>query len=120
MKEGLEISTVDYFQGGEKDYIYASIVRCNNRGTIQFAESKSRLTVMLSRARKGLMIVGSTMTLEEGSQDNPWKDVIEILRNSNRVYHSNPQLDCLAIGKYYAWKKMQDLRNRQEVRVYNL
>lgn len=87
---GLEISTVDYFQGGEKDYIFASIVRCNNNGAIQFAESKSRLTVMLSRARKGLMIVGSTMTLQEGSRDNPWKEVIDILDQSGRLYHANP------------------------------
>jgi superfamily I DNA and/or RNA helicase len=120
VKIGLEISTVDYFQGAEKDYVFASIVRCNDRGAIQFAESKSRLTVMLSRARKGLMIVGSTMTLQEGSRDNPWKDVIDILEQSHRVYHANPELDNLAISKYAAWKRMQDLKNRPRVSAYSL
>lgn len=34
---GLVVSTVDGYQGGEKDYLFASIVRCNDRGLVDSA-----------------------------------------------------------------------------------
>ena len=96
----MDISTVDYFQGGEKDYIFASIVRCNNYGAIKFAENKSRITVLLSRAKKGLVIVGSLLTLTKGSNDNPWKDVVHYLRHKHAIYYSNYEQDQRVMDRY--------------------
>lgn len=74
---GLIVSTVDGYQGGQKDYLFASIVRSNEDGIVDSAENKGRLTVLLSRARKGLVIIGNADTLSKGSYDNPWRKVVD-------------------------------------------
>ncbi|KAF9480305.1 P-loop containing nucleoside triphosphate hydrolase protein [Pholiota conissans] len=62
----IEIKTVDGFEGREKEVIVFSTVRNNQSGHIGFLADKKRLNVGLTRAKRGLFVVGSLATLREG------------------------------------------------------
>ncbi len=61
--EGIEIKTVDGFQGREKEVIVISFVRANDRGEIGFLNDLRRLNVAITRPRKKLIMVGNERTL---------------------------------------------------------
>ena len=61
--QDLKIDTVDGFQGMEMDYIIISTVRSNEDGLLGFLRSEKRLNVSLTRARKGLIIIGDAKCL---------------------------------------------------------
>ncbi|MCU0431345.1 MAG: AAA domain-containing protein [Cytophagaceae bacterium] len=59
----MQISSVDGFQGQERDILYLSMVRCNERGEIGFLSDTRRMNVALTRARKKLVVIGDSATL---------------------------------------------------------
>lgn len=59
----IDIDSIDGFQGQEKDIIYLSLVRSNEKGIIGFLKDERRLNVGLTRAKKKLIIVGDSATL---------------------------------------------------------
>ncbi len=58
-----DINTIDAFQGQERDVIYISLVRSNDKGEIGFLKDYRRMNVAMTRARKKLIIVGDSATL---------------------------------------------------------
>lgn len=62
-EHGLEIDTVDGFQGREKEAVLISLVRSNDKGEIGFLSDKRRMNVAITRARRKLVVVGDTATL---------------------------------------------------------
>lgn len=56
--EGFEVSTVDAFQGREKDVIIFSAVATSQR-SVTFVEDERRLNVAFSRARKKLIVLAN-------------------------------------------------------------
>jgi superfamily I DNA and/or RNA helicase len=61
--DGLEIDTVDAFQGREKEAIVVSLVRSNNDSELGFLADVRRLNVALTRARRRLVVIGDSATL---------------------------------------------------------
>ena len=60
---GLEIDTVDGFQGREKEVIIVTMVRSNDRREIGFLADTRRTNVALTRARRKLFVIGDSATL---------------------------------------------------------
>ncbi|KAL6763961.1 P-loop containing nucleoside triphosphate hydrolase protein [Haematococcus lacustris] len=60
---GLEVSSVDGFQGREKEAIVISTVRSNAKGEIGFLADKRRMNVAVTRARRHCALVCDSETL---------------------------------------------------------
>ncbi|TNF28202.1 MAG: AAA family ATPase [Deltaproteobacteria bacterium] len=63
LADGLEIGTVDGFQGREKEAILLDLVRSNDAGEIGFLSDVRRMNVAITRARRLLIVVGDSATL---------------------------------------------------------
>jgi superfamily I DNA and/or RNA helicase len=62
---GLEIGTVDGFQGREKEAVIVDLVRSNEHGEIGFLANTRRMNVALTRARRCLLVIADSATLGE-------------------------------------------------------
>ena len=83
----VSVKTVDGFQGQERDVIVFSAVRSNEHANIGFLEDRSRFNVTLTRAKRGLIVVGNSNTLSAaGHVHSPdhergvWKNWLEWMK----------------------------------------
>jgi superfamily I DNA and/or RNA helicase len=61
--EQATVNTIDSFQGQERDVVYISLVRSNDKSEIGFLRDYRRMNVAMTRARKKLVVVGDSATL---------------------------------------------------------
>ena len=81
---GVEVDTVDGFQGREKDCVLLTMVRSNPERQIGFLSDLRRTNVAMTRARKKLIIVGDSSTLSS----NPfYADLLEYFE-AQQAYRS--------------------------------
>ncbi len=64
---GVEVDSVDGFQGREKEAVVISLVRSNPEGDIGFLSDVRRTNVALTRARRKLILIGDSATLANHS-----------------------------------------------------
>lgn len=73
----IEVNSIDAVQGREADLVIFSTVRSNEDSRVGFLDSDKRINVALSRARKGLIIVGDSVFLSNAQ--SPFKDVLSFI-----------------------------------------
>ena len=78
----VEVSSVDGFQGREKELILFSAVRSNAAKQLGFLTDFRRLNVALTRARRGLVVVGDPETL---AADATWRAYLQWLEKRGCV-----------------------------------
>lgn len=71
---GLEIGTVDGFQGREKEAIVVDLVRSNLDGIVGFLSDVRRTNVAITRARRQLVVLGDGATLASHPLYAAWID----------------------------------------------
>ena len=91
---GLEIGTVDGFQGREKEAVIVDLVRSNDSGELGFLANTRRMNVALTRAKRFLLVIADSATLgnhpyyaqflayidEVDAHGSAWSDEAEPLR----------------------------------------
>lgn len=80
--QGIEMDTVDAFQGREKDLIILSFVRSNLDGNIGFLKDFRRLNVSISRAKHKIIMIGNIKTLKREGLYRELMDTIELVTTS--------------------------------------
>ncbi|KAL8747444.1 MAG: hypothetical protein Q9184_007597, partial [Pyrenodesmia sp. 2 TL-2023] len=61
--EGVELGSVDGFQGREKEAVVVSLVRSNGEGEVGFLGEKRRLNVAMTRPKRQLCVIGDSETV---------------------------------------------------------
>ncbi|EWG43800.1 hypothetical protein FVEG_05119 [Fusarium verticillioides 7600] len=64
---GIELGSVDGFQGREKEAVIVSLVRSNSEGEVGFLGEKRRLNVAMTRPKRSLTVIGDSETVQRGS-----------------------------------------------------
>lgn len=79
----VEISTVDGFQGREKEIIILTLVRCNDEKEVGFLKDFKRLNVSITRSKRQLYVIGDFTTMNECDCKvlNDWSNFM----NSNSI-----------------------------------
>lgn len=75
---GLEIDTIDAFQGREKEAIVVDLVRSNAEGDIGFLADTRRMNVALTRAKRFLLVLGDTATIAQHPYYASFLDAVEV------------------------------------------
>ena len=81
---GVRVAAVDDFQGEENDIILLSLVRSNSDGKIGFLKIENRVCVALSRARKGLYVIGNFEILRS-REDTIWPRIISVVEEKKCI-----------------------------------
>jgi len=63
LSKQLRLSTIDSFQGQEKENIIISLVRSNDDGDIGFLKDYRRMNVAITRAKERLFVIGDSATI---------------------------------------------------------
>ncbi len=75
--KSISINTIDGFQGQEKDVIYISLVRSNEKAEIGFLKDYRRMNVAMTRAKLQLVIVGDSATIGDDPFYQEFLDYVE-------------------------------------------
>ncbi|KAG5989003.1 hypothetical protein E4U43_004586 [Claviceps pusilla] len=75
---GVELGSVDGFQGREKEAVVVSLVRSNPDGEVGFLGEKRRLNVAMTRPKRSLTVIGDSETVKRGSHFlKKWMEFLE-------------------------------------------
>ncbi|OIW35059.1 DNA helicase [Coniochaeta ligniaria NRRL 30616] len=90
---GIELGSVDGFQGREKEAVIVSLVRSNSDGEVGFLGEKRRLNVAMTRPKRSLTVIGDSETVRRGSPFlKRWMEFLE--ENADLRY---PDVSTLAL-----------------------
>ena len=102
---GLEISTVDGFQGREKEIIVLSLVRSNQKHQVGFLSDKRRLNVAITRPRRMLIVVGDIDTITNGNENE------NLFLKHFGEYCNDNATNVNIIGSLMEYNEFEELQN---------
>eukprot|EP00095_Tigriopus_kingsejongensis_P003527 snap_masked-scaffold522_size146686-processed-gene-0.13 protein:Tk03527 transcript:snap_masked-scaffold522_size146686-processed-gene-0.13-mRNA-1 annotation:"dna-binding protein smubp-2-like isoform x1" len=94
-QSGIEIRTVDGYQGREKEVIIMSFVRSNKQNEIGFLRESRRTNVSITRARRACIAIGDSETL---SHNHALKSLFTFCKDNEAVIPVATKED-----KHLAW-----------------
>uniref|UniRef100_A0A8C2T7C4 5'-3' DNA helicase ZGRF1 n=1 Tax=Coturnix japonica TaxID=93934 RepID=A0A8C2T7C4_COTJA len=108
--KAVQVSTVDAFQGAEKEIIILSCVRTRQTG---FTDSEKRMNVALTRAKRHLLIVGNLTCL---SKNRLYERVINHCKGrENGLQHASQcEQQLNDILKYYLEEKKEEEQSKKK------
>ncbi|KAL1297249.1 hypothetical protein AAFC00_004808 [Neodothiora populina] len=65
--KGIELGSIDGFQGREKEAVIVTLVRSNAQREVGFLSEKRRLNVAMTRPKRHLCIIGDSDTVSQGN-----------------------------------------------------
>jgi len=80
----VRVDTVDGFQGMERDLVLVSTTRSNNSGEVGFLRDARRTNVLLTRARRGLIVFGSATTLS--NEEEVWGPWLQWIKHTGGMF----------------------------------
>jgi superfamily I DNA and/or RNA helicase len=114
-KQLIEVSTVDGFQGREKEVIIISMVRSNPYNEIGFLQNERRMNVAVTRAKRLCAIVADSFTVSK----NPFlKGLVDYFKQNGAVrsafdYNGNPDVRIM-YGNAAAQSELASLLKKQK------
>ena len=111
----MEISSVDSFQGQERDYIIINTVRNNKKNEIGFLKDVKRLNVSISRAKYGLIIIGGAECLYNAKIEGKysiWRKYIDYIKSNDALVTYNIDKN---IFEKYELKKNENENNNNNI-----
>ncbi|CAD7966035.1 unnamed protein product [Amoebophrya sp. A120] len=84
LRENIRIDTIDGFQGMEKDLILFSATRSNARGDLGFLKDPRRMNVMLTRAKKSLVVFADATCLRSSTAGH-WPSWVHWVQENAKV-----------------------------------
>ncbi|KAJ8762739.1 hypothetical protein K2173_012231 [Erythroxylum novogranatense] len=85
--DGIEVATIDSFQGREADAVIISMVRSNTLGAVGFLGDSRRMNVAITRARKHVAVVCDSSTI---CHNTYLARLLRHIRYFGRVKHAEP------------------------------
>jgi hypothetical protein len=85
LQERIRLATVDNFQGEEAEIVIVSTVRSNSQHRTGFLKVDNRVNVMLSRAKHGMIVLGSVETIKGCRRAKLANAVVEQLTRTERI-----------------------------------
>ena len=103
--KGLEISTVDGFQGREKEIIILSLVRSNQKHQVGFLSDSRRLNVAITRPRRMLVVIGDIDTITNGEEKE------NLFLKHFGEYCNDNAINVNIIGSLMEYNEFEELQN---------
>ncbi|KAM3134145.1 hypothetical protein pb186bvf_013766 [Paramecium bursaria] len=107
----IEVSTVDGFQGREKECIIISMVRSNNKKEVGFLNESRRMNVAITRAKRFVCLIGNSDTV---SSDIFLNNLINYFQEFGDLRSASQYLGDDRIKIKIADKKQQQIQQKQK------
>jgi len=116
--KGIEVSTIDGFQGREVDIVIFSCVRSSTsdsgnvgNNTIGFLSEERRLNVAMTRPKCGLWFIGDIQYFERCNSDI-FKKLVRFMRDKRYIYPDYPEFNDRRGGSGGSFNNNRDSRER--------
>ena len=101
VRMGVDIQTVDNFQGQENDIVIISCVRSNVHQTAGFTKVGNRTNVALSRARQAMFVIGDFEMLSKAKgNDNCWVKIYDVVKQQDAFTNGTIEIGCRQHSAY--------------------